>query len=67
MFLSCLQHIDQAATKLPFPLTQEELSYFEGLSLAQVKLEDYIEPETIFVRCFWVEYRLETANHYAEN
>ena len=55
--------INQPATKLPFPLTKEELSYFEGLDLAEVKLEDYIEPETIPIRRFRVEYKLETAEN----
>lgn len=41
---------------LPFPLTREELSYFEQLGLTLVKFEDYIQPKNSSIRRFRLEY-----------
>ena len=48
--------IDEPATSLPYPLTKEELSYFERLGLKQVKFEDYTN-QTNMVRRFCIEYK----------
>jgi SAM-dependent methyltransferase len=50
--------ITEPATKLPYPLTKEELAYFEQLGLQQVNLEDYLDQETKPVRRFRIEYKL---------
>lgn len=47
---------DEPATSLPYPLTKEEISYFES-NLQRVKLEDYIYPENSTIRRFRIEYR----------
>ena len=41
---------------LPFPLTREELTYFEQLGLTLVKFEDYIQPKNSSIRRFRLEY-----------
>ena len=41
--------------KLPFPLTKEELSYFEQLGLEQVKMEDPVDRSSN-IRRFRIEY-----------
>lgn len=43
---------------LPFPLTREELSYFEQLGLTLVKFEDYIQPQNSSIRRFRQEYTM---------
>ena len=48
--------IDEPATSLPYPLTKEELAYFERLGLKRVKFEDYTN-QTNMVRRFRVEYQ----------
>jgi SAM-dependent methyltransferase len=49
--------ITEPATQLPFPLTKEELAYFEELGLQQVHLEDYLDQETKPVRRLRIEYK----------
>ena len=55
---------DQPATNLPFPLTKDELAYFEQLGLEQVRLEDYGDPKARHqpnpqseIRRFRIEYK----------
>ena len=48
---------------IPFPLTQEELTYFEELGLKQVKFEDNIYQKKSLVRYFRIEYKLEVAKN----
>ena len=48
--------IDEPATSLPYPLTKEELAYFERLGLKRVKFEDYTN-QTNMVRRFRIEYK----------
>ena len=47
---------DEPAEELPYPLTKEELAYFEELGLKQVKFEDYIQPKDSSIRRFRIEY-----------
>ena len=47
---------DEPTNDLPFPLTKEELAYFEELGLKRVEFEDYIYPENSSIRRFRVEY-----------
>lgn len=47
---------DEPAEELPYPLTKQELAYFEQLGLEQVKFEDYIQPENSTIRRFRIEY-----------
>ena len=47
---------DEPAEELPYPLTKQELAYFEELGLEQVKFEDYIQPENSSIRRFRIEY-----------
>ena len=49
---------EQPATSLPFPLTKEELAYFQQLGLEEVKFEDYHDRESRQVRRFRIEYTL---------
>lgn len=53
---------DESATSLPYPLTKEELSYFEELDLKRVELEDYIYPENSSIRRFRIEYTRTSGN-----
>lgn len=50
--------LEQPATSLPFPLTKEELAYFQQLGLEEVKFEDYFDRESRQVRRFRIEYML---------
>ncbi len=52
---------NEPVTRLPFPLTKEELAYFEQLGLTQVKFDDYTQGEKTLVRRFRIEYQLEVA------
>lgn len=47
---------DEPAEELPYPLTKQELAYFEDLGLERVKFEDYIQPENSSIRRFRIEY-----------
>ena len=47
---------NQPAEELPFPLTKEELTYFEDLGLQSVRFEDYIQPKDSSIRRFRIEY-----------
>ena len=47
---------DEPANDLPFPLTEEELAYFEELGLKRIEFEDYIYPKNSSIRRFRVEY-----------
>ena len=46
----------EPVSDLPFPLTREELTYFEQLGLTLVKFEDYIQPKNSSIRRFRQEY-----------
>lgn len=50
------RNVDEPAAELPFPLTKEELAYFEELGLKQIKFEDYFKPGDNSVRRFRIEY-----------
>ena len=47
---------NEPAEELPYPLTKEELAYFEELGLKQVRFEDYIQPAKGSIRRFRIEY-----------
>lgn len=53
------RNADEPATELPFPLTKEELAYFEELGLKQVRFEDYFKQTENYIRRFRIEYTLE--------
>ena len=46
--------------KMPWPVTKEELSFFEAYGLKEVSLEDYMDNETPPVRRFRATYRRES-------
>ena len=50
------RNANEPAEELPYPLTKEELAYFEELGLKQVKFEDYIKPKNSSIRRFRIEY-----------
>ncbi len=50
--------VNEPATSLPFPLTKEELAYFEQLGLEQIRFEDYLDQGSKPVRRFRIEYKL---------
>ena len=50
---------DEPTKDLPFPLTKEELTYFEELGLQRVEFEDYIQPKDSSIRRFRVEYTVQ--------
>ena len=50
--------VNEPATSLPFPLTKQELAYFEQLGLEQIKFEDYLDQGDKPVRRFRIEYKL---------
>lgn len=50
--------LEQEITNVPFPLTKEELSYFQQLGLEQIKFEDYLDKSKP-IRRFRIEYTVQ--------
>ena len=50
--------VNEPATSLPFPLTKQELAYFEQLGLKPIRFEDYLDQGDKAVRRFRIEYKL---------
>lgn len=49
--------VNEPATSLPFPLTKQELAYFEQLGLEQIRFEDYLDQRDKPIRRFRIEYK----------